>query len=259
MVQIDFRSVRSRMAARPRPRFSNELRLYQILAVAHITVSVALSAVQVSVDASDGGVRVACDQIAGHEAGGVVRGVLAAPEAVDAFVDVLAAQIRVVAGDALALDDRVRVVFSETVEDIDRLNRDVGPAIGSQDIATGTGFRAGLHDQGPAPRQSVEIESVPHPVAQAFVHLHFSRVGVDVREAGRPRPTRVDGSQNCSRSIGAEIDERPSGDGRSVMRELHAAGPAKLSATTASASSRADTPIQCRRAAGLMTTTSLRP
>ncbi len=218
MVQIDLRRPRPRVAAGPRPRFVDENRWTQSLAGARAAGRPA--GAEVRIHATCGGVRVAGDQVAGHEAGRVIRGVLAGPEAVDTADNVLAAQARVVASDALALDDRVRVVFSVTDEDLDRQNRDVGPAVRPQDVGAGTGFRAGLHDQGPAPRQFAGIESGPHAVAQPFVQLHFSGAGVDIREVGRPRPARLDGSQNRGRGVGSEIDERSPGGGREVMRRV---------------------------------------
>ena len=77
----------------------NEARWPQVLILPRLSVQA--PGIQVSIDALGGSVRIADDQVSGHESGRVVRPVLAGSESVDAFDDVLPAQVRVVAGDAV--------------------------------------------------------------------------------------------------------------------------------------------------------------
>jgi hypothetical protein len=115
-------------------------------------------------------------------------------------------------------------------------------------------FRA-RNDHGLAPSKTRFVERLAHSVAKALRDLDFTAAGMHVGIDDGERPPCFKCHENRSGDIGPKGDRFAADRERHVIRYSHAAAPAMLSAMTASASSSADTPIQCRWAAGLMMTT----
>ena len=75
---------------------------------------------------------------ADHKAQRVVLPVFSGAESVDTFHHVLAAQMRVRAGDTLAFDDRVRVVLACSPEFVDQHQWNIGSTIRRHNSTTGS-------------------------------------------------------------------------------------------------------------------------
>ena len=68
--------------------------------------------VQVPIDTTCSITRIPGNQISNHEPVGVISSVSSLPETVNTVNNIISTKISIVARDALAFDDHVRVVFS---------------------------------------------------------------------------------------------------------------------------------------------------
>src|SRR4051812_11333594 len=86
---------------------------------------------KVSVDAIDCRVSIARQKVARHEPEGMLEPIFSFSKAIDALGHILAAQVRVVAVNALTFDDGVRIVLFDLQKNLDHINWYVGEPIGS--------------------------------------------------------------------------------------------------------------------------------
>ena len=102
---------------------------------------------------------------------------------VDPFGYVLATEIGTIASDALALDDRVRIVFAMFLADVAEEDGNVRASVGSRNVRTRTRFGSRQHRHLPAPAGGRRRQRRPHPVSQALRDLHFAGFRMDFRRA----------------------------------------------------------------------------
>ena len=70
----------------------------------------------------------------------MIAGIFSLRKAIDTLDDIEPTQTGVASGDPFALDDRMRVVFTEQFVDTVEENRDVGPSIRLRNVRAGSGF-----------------------------------------------------------------------------------------------------------------------
>jgi len=98
----------------------------------------ARSSREVCIDSINGFLICACDKVADHETYRMVLSILPRTKSVNSFLHVFAAQIRIGACNALALDNRMRVVLLCSQEDCNQHQRDVRSTIRNYDCGIGS-------------------------------------------------------------------------------------------------------------------------
>ena len=112
----------------------------------------------------------------------------------------------------------------------------------------------------PPPAVNLALQDLSHAVSQALRHLHFARGWIDFWTLGSSFPPLVEESQDERTALRLDVEQLPFRHDRlrGVIKHQADPGVRTPSLTTSPASSKPQTPSQCRRAAGLMIDTSSR-
>lgn len=152
--------------------------------------------------------------------------------------------MRIRTSDAFAFDDRVWIVFLRPYEYLKRHQWNVCSSIRRYRSGRRSRLRARQNDKRLAPRMSDGLQLFAHPVPQTLRYKDLARLRVNIAELTSLPPARDNGEQDRGDDLGRQFDEFSTQWPGGLIGNPQALPPVKLSATTASASSSAQTPIQ---------------
>ena len=196
------------VAALPHPWCYQEFRVRQALVLPS-------SSCQVAVDSCDRAADLALEHVSNHEILGVIGAVLATSIPVDSLHHIEPAQLGIVATDALAFNDRMRVVAIKAPHD----DRDVGQPSGQRCIPAGDDFHAREDSQsGAGPRC---IDCIAHASTESVRHLGLVGDGnrAALKPGGGDSPAFLDCTQDSDDHLVRQVEE-PVATGNRRIKQL---------------------------------------